>query len=90
MSQADGKVQIVARKGDLLITDDSGTSTLAPGQQTTRYAASDSQKGGGAAPAGGGGVLDSPYVMYGGIAAAGALLTWVLVQDGKPFSPSNP
>src|SRR5262249_55598576 len=92
VSQAGGKVQIIARKGDLSITDGSGTSTLSPGQQTTRYAAdnSDSNKGGGAAPAGGGGILDSPYVMYGGIAAVGALATWALVQGGSPLSPSVP
>src|ERR1700683_970998 len=32
----DGRVQIVARKGDLTISDDTGTSTLAEGQETTR------------------------------------------------------
>jgi hypothetical protein len=90
VNQADGKVQIIARKGDLSISDGSGTSTLAPGQQTTRNAASDSDKGGGAAPAGAGGVLDSPYFMYGGIAVVGGLLTWTLLQGGKPFSPSTP
>src|SRR6202051_1397091 len=32
----DGRVQIAARKGDLTISDDTGTSTLAEGQVTTR------------------------------------------------------
>jgi hypothetical protein len=32
----DGRVQIAARKGDLTLTDDAGTSTLPQGQQTTR------------------------------------------------------
>src|SRR5580698_3997142 len=32
----DGRVQIVARKGDLAISDATGTSTLPQGQQTTR------------------------------------------------------
>src|ERR1700692_4809989 len=32
----DGRVQIVARKGTLTISDDTGTSTLAEGQETTR------------------------------------------------------
>jgi hypothetical protein len=32
----DGNVRIVARKGELSIKDDSGTSTLAQGQETTR------------------------------------------------------
>jgi ferric-dicitrate binding protein FerR (iron transport regulator) len=34
----DGKVQIAARTGDLTISDDTGTTTLAQGQQTTRAA----------------------------------------------------
>ena len=34
----DGKVQIAARTGDLTISDDTGTTTLAQGQQTTRSA----------------------------------------------------
>ena len=38
----DGRVQIAARKGDLTISDDTGTTILAQGQQTTREA-SDSQ-----------------------------------------------
>jgi len=32
----DGRVQIAARKGDLTISDGTGTTTLAQGQQTTR------------------------------------------------------
>ena len=32
----DGRVQIAARKGDLTLTDDTGTTTLPQGQQTTR------------------------------------------------------
>ena len=58
----DGTVRIVARKGDLTISDDSGaTSTLAQGQETTREE-SDSQKekkkkkrGGGVVPGATGG-----------------------------------
>ena len=36
VSSADGKVQVVARKGDLTVDDGTGTTTLAQGQQTTR------------------------------------------------------
>src|ERR1700692_678768 len=32
----DGRVEIAARKGALTISDEKGTTTLAPGQQTTR------------------------------------------------------
>jgi hypothetical protein len=36
VTDVDGTVKIAANKGDLLITDDSGTVTLPQGQQTTR------------------------------------------------------
>ena len=90
VSENDGKVQIVARKGDLNVTDGSGTTTVSSGQQTTRNAFNDQRKGGGAAPAGGGGLLDSPIFVAIGGAAVGALVTWAILQDGKPFSPSQP
>lgn len=91
VSQAGDKVQIIARKGNVSISDDSGTTTLSPGQQTTRYASYKSkQSGGGAVPAAGGGILDSPIVIGVGGAAVGALVTWVLLQGGKPLSPSAP
>src|ERR1700686_1845408 len=65
----DGTVRIAARKGDVTVTDDSGTVTLAQGQETTRdeqSPQSDNSKkkkkkqAAGAAPAAGGGVMDSP------------------------------
>ncbi len=91
---ADGTVQIVAQQGDVNVSDGSTTSTLAQGQQTT---VDDSQKkkkkrrkAGGAIPAGGGGVLSSPYVIYGGAAGVGGLLTWVLLQDNTPVSSTAP
>ena len=92
VSESDGKVMILARKGDVSVQDESGSSTVSAGQQTTRYASfKDSNRGGGgAAPAAGGGILDSPIVVGIGGAAAGALITWALLQGGKPFSPSAP
>lgn len=91
VSESDGKVMILARKGDVNVLDESGSSTISAGQQTTRFAAyKDSNRGGGAAPAGAGGILDSPIVIGIGGAAAGALITWALLQSGKPFSPSAP
>ena len=36
VTDVDGTVRIAARKGDLTITDESGTVTLPQGQQTTR------------------------------------------------------
>jgi hypothetical protein len=64
----DGKVRIMARKGDLTISDDTGTATLAQGQETTRDEQSEKNKkkkrtAGGTAPAAGGGWLDSPVAI---------------------------
>jgi hypothetical protein len=57
VSDLNGTVQIVARKGDLSISDGSQTSTLAQGEQTTRDDSQSDQdkkkkkrRGGGAAP----------------------------------------
>jgi ferric-dicitrate binding protein FerR (iron transport regulator) len=67
VKDVDGTVQIAARKGDLTISDDSGTSTLPQGQQTTRDE-SDSHKNrtkpaAGTAPAAVGGLLNHPVAI---------------------------
>jgi hypothetical protein len=98
VSDLNGTVQIVARKGDLSVSDGSQTSTLAQGEQTTRDDSQPDQdrkkkkrRGGGAAPpAAGGGILDSPVAIGVGAAAVGGLITWVLLQDDEPASPSKP
>jgi len=98
VSDLNGTVQIVARKGDLSVSDGSQTSTLAQGEQTTRDDSQSDQdrkkkkrRGGGAAPpAAGGGILDSPVAIGVGAAAVGGLITWVLLQDDEPASPSKP
>ncbi len=41
VTDVDGTVRIAARKGDLTVTDDNGTVTLAQGQETTRDEQSD-------------------------------------------------
>ncbi|HEX3352457.1 MAG: hypothetical protein ACRD3H_19610 [Terriglobales bacterium] len=92
---ADGAVQVVARKGDLSVSDGTDTSTVSQGQQTT---VDDSQakkkkkrrKGGGAIPAGESSVLSSPILLYGGAAAVGGLVTWVLLQGNTPASATTP
>src|SRR5580704_4244455 len=83
VTDTDGTVRIVARKGDLKITDDQGTTTLQQGQDTTRDEQSDQtdnskkknknkKQGVGAAPAAGGGLLDSPIAIgVGGAAILG-------------------
>jgi hypothetical protein len=101
----DGTVKIAARKGDLTISDDTGTTTLAQGQETTRdesQSQDDSQarkgkkkkKGEGpapaAAPGAAGGVLNSPIAI--GIAGGIALggTAWVLSHGDDPVSPAKP
>ncbi len=98
VSDTDGTLHIFARKGDLTITDQNGSTTLAQGQETTR----DDQAGqgngkkknkkpaGGAAPAANGGVLDSTAAVAAGSAAIAGVTTWVLLQSSSPVSPSNP
>jgi hypothetical protein len=100
----DGQVQIAARKGDLAIGDETGTSTLPQGQQTTReqsQSPDDSQSqndnkkkkkrgaGGPAPAAASGGILSSPLAI--GI-VGGAILgatAWILLEDQQPASPSK-
>ncbi|MFZ1009179.1 MAG: hypothetical protein WAN65_20220 [Candidatus Sulfotelmatobacter sp.] len=99
MTDVDGTVKIAARKGDLSITDDNGTTTLAQGQETTRDEQSDQssdhkkknkKRGEGAAPAAGGGILDSPLAIGIGGAAIVGVTAWVLIRNDNPVSPSEP
>jgi hypothetical protein len=95
----DGRVQIAARKGDLSVTDQNGTSTLPQGQETTTDESSQQngtknkrKKAGpvpGAAPGSAGAILDSPWVVgIGGGAIIGTTI-WVLVQSDDPASPTQ-
>src|ERR1700730_15545927 len=97
----DGTVRIAARKGDLTLSDGTGTVTLAQGQETTREEnspQSDSDKGNkknkkraaGAAPGASGGILNSPLVVGIGAGAIVGVTAWVLLQNEKPVSPSTP
>jgi len=105
VKDVDGKVRIVARKGDLAISDSTGTTTLAQGQETTRdesQSQDDSQvhkgkkkkKGAGpaaaAAPGAAGGILNSPVA----IGIAGGIVVggtaWVLSHGDDPVSPVKP
>src|SRR5207244_12449623 len=72
VSEKDGTVQIVARKGDVSVSDETGTSTLSQGQQTTREqpAEKNQKKKGGAMPAAGGSIRDSKGGLHHGIGAA--------------------
>ncbi len=97
-----GIVRIAARKGDLTITDDSGTTTLQQGQETTRDDQSnqadnktdnkkkDKKQGTGAAPAATGGVFNATAAVAVGAGAVAGITAWVLLQSSNPVSPSNP
>jgi len=89
----DGKVHILARKGDLTVKDDSGTTTLAQGQETTRDDTQQREKKNRRVAAaeipGYGAALDSPWAIGigGGIIIGGT--AWVLMKNDDPASPSK-
>lgn len=92
LKDSDGIVHITARKGDLLIADETGTTTLPQGMQITRDTSESHRKkkpGGGAVPAAKGPILDSSTALIIGSAAVGGLTTWVLMQGDDPVSPSK-
>lgn len=99
----DGTVRIIARKGDLTVFDGKQTVTLQQGQETTRQETSsdadqnskdnkkkEKRRLAGAVPAAQGGVLNSPIVIGIGGAVGVGVLTWVLIQNDNPASPSVP
>lgn len=105
VTDVDGTVRIAARKGDLLISDDTGSTTLQQGQETTRQETDqvnnndndkdkskkkNKKRASGAAPAAGGGILNSPIVVGAGAAAVAGVTVWVLIQSDNPASPSTP
>lgn len=94
VTDVDGKVQVVARKGDVSISDGGQSNTLPEGQQATRDESNqhkrDKRRAGAAAPAGEGGWLDSPWVIGGTLGAMGGVAVWLILEDQEPFSPSKP
>jgi len=97
VADVDGAVRIIARKGDVSVSGQSGTTTVAQGQQTTveENPNPDQDKRrrrrGAAAPVGGrGGLLNSPFAVWSGVIGVGALTTWVLIQGDEPPSPWKP
>jgi hypothetical protein len=88
----DGTVRIAARKGDLTISDEKGTMTLAQGQETTRDEGQPRDKkgrkreGAGSVPGATGGVLDSPVAIGIGGAIIGGVTAWVLIKSDDPVS----
>jgi hypothetical protein len=96
----DGRVLIAARKGDLTISDQDGTTTLAQGQETTKdeesSATSKKRKRNNkrtpntaAEPGEAGAILNHPVAI--GIAggAIGGLAIWTLIKNDDPLSPAR-
>lgn len=92
----DGRVQIAARKGDLTVSDETGTTTLAQGQETTRDESGsqndkkDKKRGGGgtgSAPAAAGGILDSPLAIGIGTGAIVGAAAFAVIHGDDPASP---
>jgi hypothetical protein len=94
VTDVNGSVQVMARKGDVNINDGQETTTLAQGQQTTRdeepKTSRKRRKQSGAAAAAAGSVLNNPIAIGVGTAAIGGVLTWVLLQGDDPLSKSTP
>jgi hypothetical protein len=96
VADVDGRVQIVATRGDLTVQDQQGTTTLSQGEQTTRDDTSQPEKkkhrrhGTGAEPAAHGSIMNSTGMIIGATAVAGAITAWVLLQNEEPLSPSCP
>jgi hypothetical protein len=100
VTDVDGTVRIFARKGDLTISDGKEVTTLAQGQDTTRDESSgntdnnskkkNKKRQAGATAAAGGGIMNSPYAIGIGAAAAAGITTWVLVKSDNPASPTKP
>lgn len=87
----DGTVKIAARKGDLTVSDDKGTTTLAQGQETTREESprdkNRKKRGGtGSVPGASGGVLNSPVAIGIGTAAIAGVAAWAVIQSDEPVS----
>lgn len=93
----DGRVQIAARKGDLSVSDDAGTTTLAQGQETTRDDSQQTEEqkkkkkrvAAAYVPATGA-FFDSPWAIGIGAGVVAGGVVWVLVQGGTAVSPAIP
>lgn len=92
VADVDGTVQILARKGDVTISDQEGTTTLPQGQQTRREESKkkDKKRSAGAVTAAHGGILDSKTALIIGTGIVTGVTAWVLLQDDEPASPDKP
>jgi hypothetical protein len=90
ISQTEDGVLIIARKGAVTLSDDSGTSTLAEGQQIVWKNPEKKRRKGGTPVAATAGPLSSRWVAAGGAAVAGIILVFALDPTPEPISPWKP
>ena len=84
-----GKLQIVARKGNLLIKDCLGTTTLEEGQERTRDDSSHCGKPG-VPPGAQAPILNAKDAEIAGGAAGAGLLIWLLQSQPNQPTPASP
>ena len=93
ITHANGKVQVAARTGNLVITDNTGTTQLAQGQETTRDGSqtqgNDKEKGSASPSPMSRGLMNSPIAIAIGGAAIAGLAIWVIVHGDEPASPTK-
>jgi len=92
ISDTDGVARIIARKGDLMLDDGKGVTTVPEGKEASQDDSDKNRKrrgGAGAVPGAAGGILDSPVAIGIGAAAIGGLATWVYIQSDDPVSPKR-
>jgi hypothetical protein len=88
IADANGKVLVVASKGEVSVNCGKGTATLSEGEQATRDESGNCNKKkrkGGAPVPGHGGILTDPYVQVGGLVAGGVIVCLLLCNPSKPF-----
>jgi hypothetical protein len=93
VTRADGAIQIVARKNDLIVSCGSNTATVKEGQQLSRNDAPNcgvAQQSGGAPSAATRPVMGSAAAKYTALGVGGGLLVWSLAHSDDPVSPSKP
>jgi len=93
VTDVNGTVEVIARKGDVTVVCGKDSDTLSEGQQATRDESgkcSKKRRKGGAYPPTSGDILTNPYVL-GGLAGGGGLLCLLLCGTSTPsVSPSKP
>ena len=93
VTSEDGTVQVLAQKGDVLINDCEGTTTVLQGQQATRKDSEKRKKCKKNAPVpygGQAGWLSTRAAMWIGLASGGGVTAWVLTRSDDPLSPHVP